>query len=447
MQMDGKDSFIGRLLGSAEKFSTEQVSQTIQLLIEHGVRWQASDIHIEPHDQFVQVRYRIDGELKGAHKITPKALEALIHQLKTMAHLDVMNQHTPQRGHFSVTIDERSYEIKLSIVPVYGGEKAVLHVAPPVREPLKLDSLGYWGNSLHTIQTSLSRSHGLILVAAPKHHGRSTTEASMLAALNNPSLNIATVEEAVSYRIPHASQTTTNSRAGLTTLTALQAVLHQDPNVVLVDNVTDKATAELAIQTALSGHLVLAGLHGDSAISSLLHLRSMHIPPYLLASTIRTAVGQRLVRKLCENCRERYELTAEQLDLLQRVFGVTNAAAFRRVHQLEEAALAQEMGGDTRPSSTASKITHLWRPHREGCESCNHTGYQGRVAITEVLSINDAIQQALLSDETTAASLHAVALKEGFVPLALDGLVKALRGIVTIKDVLHVVDRSLRQSA
>ena len=444
MQMDGKDSFIGRLLGSAEKFSTEQVAQTIQLLIEHGITWHANDIHIEPHDKFVQVRYRVDGELKGAHKITRAALEALTTELKLLAHLDTTNQHTPQRGHFTVQVDDAPYEIKLSLMPVLGGEKAVLHLAPRIREPHKLDTLGFWGVGLQTIQASLARSHGLIIVGAPKHHGRPTTEASMLASLNNPSLNIATIEESVEYRIPHASQTAINHRTGLTALSGLQAALHLDPNVLLVDTVTDKATAEQVVQTALSGHLVLAGMHSDSAASSLLHLRSMNIEPYLLASTIRTVISQRLTRKLCENCRERYELTQDQLELLERVFGINSASAFRRVNQLESQAINLGLGNDPRASSTSNRITHLWRPHREGCESCKHTGYTGRTAIVEVLPVSENIQHALLSPQTTQASLQALAIKEGFVPLALDGLVKALRGLVTIKDVLHVVDKSLR---
>lgn len=446
MQMDGKDSFMGRLLGNAEKFSAEQVAQTIQLLIEHGVRWQASDIHVEPHEAFMQVRYRIDGELKGAHKIPAKAHQAVMRQLKTLAHLDLLNEQTPQQGHFTATIKDESYDITISIMPVYGGEKAVLHLAAKVRVPHKLESLGFWGASLDVVQTALTRSHGMIVIASPKHHGRSTTEASMLAELHNPALNIATVEEAIVYRIPHASQTVVNPRNGLTTLSGLQAVLHQDPNVILVDSVTNKPTAELCVQTALSGHLVLAGMHGDSAISSLLHLRSMNIPPYLLASTIHAAIGQRLIRKLCENCRERQELTAEQHEQLQRIFGVSSASAFRRVHELEKEAIAEGLGNDPRPSSSATKVTHLWRARREGCEACNHTGYDSRVAITEALAVNEKIQQALLSEETTASSLHALALKQGYVPLALDGLVKSLRGLVSINDVLHVVDRSLRQT-
>lgn len=445
--MDGKNSFIERLLGNAEKFTTEQVAQTIQLLLEHGIRWHASDIHIEPHEQYVQVRYRVDGELKGAHKITRAALDALISQLKTSAHLDATNIHTPQTGHFVAQVDEQPFEIKLATMPVLGGEKAVLHLAPRIRDPLKLDSLGFWGSTLQNIQATLARSHGLVIVSAPKHHGRPTTEASMLAALNNPALNIATIEESIEYRIPHASQTVINPRAGLTMFSGLQAALHQDPNVLLVDNLPDKATADLAVQTAMGGHLVVAGLHSDSSASALLHLRSMGIPPYLLASTIRTVIAQRLVRQLCEHCRERYELTTEQLELLERVFGVTTASAFRRVNQLEQQAIALGIGNDSRPSSTQSHITHLWRPNREGCEKCQHTGFSSRIALVEVMPLSETLQQALLAPQVTTSELQAAAVQEGFVPLALDGLVKALRGLVTIKDVLHVVDRSLRHSA
>ncbi|MGF7229475.1 MAG: GspE/PulE family protein [Candidatus Saccharibacteria bacterium] len=445
--MDGKNSFIERLLGNAEKFTTEQVAQTIQLLLEHGIRWHASDIHIEPHEQYVQVRYRVDGELKGAHKITRAALDALISQLKTSAHLDATNVHTPQTGHFVAQVDEQPFEIKLATMPVLGGEKAVLHLAPRIRDPLKLDSLGFWGSTLQNIQATLARSHGLVIVSAPKHHGRPTTEASMLAALNNPALNIATIEESIEYRIPHASQTVINPRAGLTMFSGLQAALHQDPNVLLVDNLPDKATADLAVQTAMGGHLVVAGLRSDSSASALLHLRSMGIPPYLLASTIRTVIAQRLVRQLCEHCRERYELTTEQLELLERVFGVTTASAFRRVNQLEQQAIALGIGNDSRPSSTQSHITHLWRPNREGCEKCQHTGFSSRIALVEVMPLSETLQQALLAPQVTTSELQAAAVQEGFVPLALDGLVKALRGLVTIKDVLHVVDRSLRHSA
>lgn len=445
--MDGKDSFMSRLLGNAEKFSTEQVAQTIQLLVEHGVRWQASDIHIEPHDQYVLVRYRIDGHLKGAHKITRNALEALLAQLKLMAHLDATEEHNPQQGSFSITVDDQSYEIKLSTMPVYGGQKAVLHLAPQVREPIPLKSIGYWGSSLKSLQIALTRNHGMIIVSAPKHHGRPTTEASMLAALNNPGLNITTVEDAIEYRIPHASQTVVNPRHDLTFKKGLEATLHQDPNVILLSNLPDRATADAAVHVGMSGHLVVAGMHSDAAASALLHLRAIGVQPYLIASTVRTVVSQRLMRKLCEHCRERYELTEDQLTLLQRVFGISTNSAFQRIHQLEKLAIEAGIGGTSEPSSTATNIIYLWRPHREGCEACNHTGYTGRAIIGEVMNVTDAVQQALLSPNTTVSTLQQTALKENFVPLAIDGLVKALRGVVTIKDVLRSVDRSLRISA
>lgn len=329
-------------------------------------------------------------------------------------------------------------------MPVYGGEKTVLHITPKIQDALTLGQLGFWGENLRALQNALGRSHGLIMVNAPRHHGRPTTQASMLAALNNPSANIATIEESIEFRIPHASQTVINPRAGLTMLSGLQAALHQDPNVLLVGNLPDKKVAELTIQTAMSGHLVVAGLHSDSAASGLMHLRAMNVAPYLLASTIKAVVGQRLVRKLCEHCRERYELTPEQEQLLVKVFGIQDRTAFGRIYQLEQLAIQGGMGQDPRPNSSHTSITHLWRPHRNGCEDCSHTGFAGRTALTEVLPIDEKIQHLILSPETTTASLQQAAMRRGFVPYAHDGLVKALRGIITIKDVLRVADQHIR---
>src|SRR5882672_11457211 len=195
MQMDGKDSFIGRLLGSAEKFTAEQVTQTVQLLLEHGAKWQASDIHVEPHDNYVLVRYRIDGSLRSAHKIPRKALEAIVAQFKTLAALNIADTNTPQQGTFQTIIRDQTFDVHMTTMPVYGGEKVVLHLTTEARVPLLLKQLGFWGNNLTVIQNALGRSHGMIIVSAPKHHGRPTTQASMLAALNNPFYRFATIQE------------------------------------------------------------------------------------------------------------------------------------------------------------------------------------------------------------------------------------------------------------
>ncbi len=442
--MDGKDSFIGRLLGSAEKFTSEQITQTVQLLLEHGARWQASDIHVEPHDDYVLVRYRIDGSLRGAHKIPRKALESIVAQFKNLASLDEKETATPQQGTFQTTIRDQLFDVRIATMPVYGGEKVVLHLTTQARSPIALKQLGFWGKNLTIIQNALARSHGMVIVSAPKHHGRPTTQASMLTALNNPGLNIASIEESIEYRIPHASQSAVNHRNGLTMLKGLQAALHQDPNILLVGNLIDKPTSELAIQTATSGHLVVAGMHSDSASAALLHLRALDIPTYLIATSTRVVTAQRLVRKLCEHCRERQGITPEQLEQLQEAFGIHAASSFKRVHDLEASAIELGMGGDLRPNTTAKAITHLWSHHREGCEACNHTGYKGRVALTEAMQITEGVQKLLLDPKTTAVTLQTHAIKEdGFVPLALDGIIKALRGRVSMQDVLQVATNTI----
>ena len=426
-------------MGNAEKFTRKQVAQTVQLLLEHGARWQASDIHIEPHEQYVLVRYRIDGHLRSAHKIPRKALPALLEQCKEMALLDPKEVLAPQQGNFQTTVKDTSYTVQITTMPVYGGEKLVLHLTAQAKAPVPLAALGYWGKNLESMQTALARSFGTIIVTAPKHHGRPTTQASMVAALNNPALSIATIEEHLSYRIPHANQTAVNPRSGLSMLKGLQAVLHQDPNVVVVGSITDKDVADLTIETGMSGHLVVAGMHSDSAVSSLLHLRALGVPDYLMASSIKIVCAQRLVRKLCEHCRMRTAITDSQLEQLKKSFNISGPAAFKRIHELEIEAIESGIGEDKRPSTSSKTITHLWRPNREGCEACGHTGYNGRTALTEVLTFSDRVHKALLDPKTTTASLQASLIKnEGFVPLALDGITKSLRGHVAMHDVLRV---------
>jgi len=443
--MDGKDSLIERFLQNADVFTAEQVQETIQLLLEHGITWQASDIHIEPHNDYVLVRYRVDGNLQSAHKMPRSVHKTLTHHLKSKAALRTTEPLLPQQGSFQAILDGQNYDIDISTMPVIGGEKIVLHVATQVPTILPLHELGYWGTSLHTLQIAMGRSHGLTIVAAPRHHGRPMTMASLVQSLQNPALNIATIEEKADYRIPHANQTVVQPAAGFTMLQGLQAALHQDPNVVLLGNIPDRATAELTIQTALSGHLVVAGMYSDSAVGALLQLQHFGTPSYLIASGIKTVAAQRLVRKLCSNCRERYQLSEEQLSVLCRVFGVTSTKAIRRIHELEKLAHSAGLGSDNQLSSNTQTIHFLWRARKGGCSVCHNTGYQGRTCIGEVLQLNNDIQKALHDTNHTAASMQALAVKNpDFVPLALDGLVKALRGLTTIKDVLRVVDRSLR---
>lgn len=437
--MGVKDSFLGRLLGNADKFSEEQVAQTISLLVENGVKRQASDIHIEPHEQVARVRYRIDNILRGAHKLPLAALPAVVEQVKTLAHMRSQETSLPQEGQYAALVGEEQFEIQVATMPVIGGEKIVLHISRRLGKPPGLEALGFWGSGLTAIHTALARTHGLIAVATPRRGGKTTTLHSLLHLVTVPSLSIATVEDSIEYRVPGASQTHVRPHHGMTFYGGLQAALKQDPNIVMVGSLADKKTAETAIQAATGGHLVIAGMHGDNAVAALAHLRAVSEEPFLFASAVRIIISQRLVRKLCGYCRKIVVPSRAELKDIEAAFGIVTAAHRQRVHQLEQAAAHEGIGGHAELHSAASGLKALWQASEEGCEECNHTGFRGTVAIVEVLNISNGELQNSLVEEEKPAVLRKIALKEGFVPLELDGLVKALRGQTTITELLRAL--------
>lgn len=435
--MGAKDILTGRLLGNAQKFTDKQVAETLTMLVEHGLKRGASDIHIEPHERFVLVRYRIDGALCGVHKLPRTALATILAQLKTLADLNADEISTPQEGTYTVTVGDKRVDVRVATMPVIGGEKAVLHVSLERGKPLELERLGFWGAGLGTLQSVLAQPHGLVLVAAPRHHGSASTLFSLLSSLNSPLVSIATVETHPKHRLPGVNQTYLSG--GMNTREGLQAALKQDPNIIMLSDVPDTATAELAVHASTTGHFLLAGVHADGAVAALLRLRAAGLEPFLLVAALRAAIGQRLVRTLCPNCRERYALGTEEQRELAKRFGIT-AAAFKRVHELERAASPAIFGDVKQLGSTPTAITHLWRASATGCETCDRSGYGGRTAIVEVLQNTDNLQKVLLGRETLSVpGLQAIAVKDGFVPMALDGLVKALRGQTTIGEILHAV--------
>jgi type II secretory ATPase GspE/PulE/Tfp pilus assembly ATPase PilB-like protein len=436
--MGVKDSFLRRLLGNADKFSDEQVTQTINLLIEHAVKHRASDIHIEPHERFMMVRYRINGTLRGMHKLPVAAQAVVLARLKVLARLNETENELPLEGNYATLVGEDQFEVQVNTLPVVGGEKVVLHISQRLSQPPTLEALGYWGRGLRGLNHVLSRSHGLILVATPRRSGKTTTMHSMLQILNTPHVSIATVENSIEFHLKGASQTKVRPHHGLTFHDGLQAALNQDPNIVMISSLADKQTASLAVQAAAAGHLVIGGMHDESTTSALTQLRSLSEESLLMATTTRAAVSQRLLRRLCPECRERYIPSQEQIANLEESFGVATAAARRKVHELEQQAAAAGIGNNAHVNTTPSKITSLWRANDDGCEACNHTGYQGSVAMCEVLTLSDDLQKALL-DHQHGNKLHAIALKDGFIPMGLDGLVKALRGETTVQEVLRAL--------
>lgn len=436
--MGVKNAFLGRLLASSDKFSDEQVSQTINLLIEHAVTHNASDIHIEPHDRFVQVRYRIDNILKSVHKLPLAALPAVVAQIKEQARLNTGQDHLPQEGQYATLVGEDQFEIQVYTMPVIGGEKVVLHLSRRLNKPPTLQQLGFWGDALAILQQTLSATHGLIIVATPRRNGKTTTLHSMLQAINTPAVSIATVEDSIEFRLPGASQTIANTRHGVNTAEGLQAALNQDPNIVMLSNIPDRQTANAAVQAAVGGHLIIAGMHGDNAAKAIAQLQTMNDEDFLFSGAVKAALSQRLVRRLCPHCAIFYTPDRDELHGIEKAFGITAQSARQKVHELEQQAIRAGMGS-RQAVTTPAGITHLWRASEDGCEECNHSGYQGAVAVVEVLPTQDNDVESTLISTASAEKIRKVALKDGFVPMELDGLIKSLRGQTTLTELLRIL--------
>ncbi len=423
------------------------IAQTVNLLIEYAVKSGASDIHIEPREGYISVRYRIDGVLREANKLPKKVAAALVSRIKILSNLKIDERRAPQDGRFKIQVNEQIYALRVSTLPIVDGEKVVMRILNESTRALTLEDLGYWGKALDVINHAIIQPHGMILVTGPTGSGKSTSLFSILSMLNSPSVNISTVEDPVEYRVPGTNQTQVNPAAGMTFANGLRALLRQDPNIIMVGEVRDSETAGLAVQAALTGHLVFSTLHTNNAATCLPRLLDMGIEPFLIASTVRAVVGQRLVRRLCVDCREEYVPDAAVLKQIAEIFHTDDAAVMKQIHRLETVALEAGVGkasqtktGDKSAEqlgSSESKIVRLWRVHKEGCDSCGHAGYKGRIGIYEVLENSPAIQKLIVANGTSE-EIQNESVKEGMVTMQLDGLIKALRGQTTVEEILRV---------
>ena len=420
------------------------IAQTVNLLIEYAVKAGASDIHIEPRENFVSVRYRIDGILKETNKLPKKVMSALVSRIKILSNLKIDERRAPQDGRFKIEANGQIFALRVSTLPIVDGEKVVMRILNESSKALTLEELGYWGKSLATIKEAISQPHGMVLVTGPTGSGKSTSLFSALSLINSPTVNISTVEDPVEYRVPGTNQTQVNPVAGMTFSSGLRALLRQDPNVIMVGEIRDGETASLGVQAALTGHLVFSTLHTNNAATCLPRLLDMGIEPFLIASTVRAVVGQRLVRRLCVECREMVDPDAAALKRIQETFGVEDAAQMKYIHQLESQALEGGIGKSTtgkQPSDSLStsegKISRIWKAHDHGCANCNKTGYKGRIGIYEVLHNSENIQKLIVANSTSEV-INQQSIKEGMVSMQLDGFIKALRGQTTIEEILRV---------
>lgn len=412
-------------------------AQTVNLLIDYAVKASASDIHIEPREDYVLIRYRVDGILREANKLPKKLLNPIVSRIKILSNLKIDERRAPQDGRFKIELNGQLHALRVSTLPVVDGEKVVMRILSEGAKALTLEELGYWGYALDSINHAITQPHGMILVTGPTGSGKSTSLFSILSLLNKPAVNISTVEDPVEYKIIGANQTQVNPKAGMTFASGLRALLRQDPNIIMVGEIRDRETADLAVQAALTGHLVFSTLHTNNAATSLPRLLDMGVEPFLIASTVRAVVGQRLVRRLCPDCREQYQPDEAAIKQLDHIFGISNPATVGRFHTLEQQAIGGGVAKDIPPGTSDSQILRLWRAHDGGCENCGHVGYKGRTGIYEVLPNTETIQKLIVSS-ATSEDLQTQAIKEGMVTMQVDGFIKVLRGQTSVEEILRV---------
>ena len=432
-----EDDGTAQQVSEADVAENSPIAQTVNLLLEYAIRSQASDIHIEPRENFVQVRYRIDGVLKEVNQLPRNVLGALISRIKILSNLKIDERRVPQDGRFKIKIAGKQYALRVSTLPIADGEKVVMRILDESNQAVTLQQLGYWGHSLSVISEAMTEPNGMILITGPTGSGKSTSLFSILTMLNKPDVNISTIEDPVEYKIPGVNQTQTNVKAGMTFANGLRALLRQDPNIIMVGEIRDGETANLGVQAALTGHLVFSTLHTNNAATSLPRLLDMGIEPFLIASTVKAVVGQRLVRRLCMVCRQQYTPSPEEIAEVTKLFNLRDGQTFAYIHELELQAMQQQVGGETPAGTTEQTITSMWHASPDGCDECNHTGYKGRIGIYEVLGVSIPIQK-MITANATSEQIQEQAIADGMTTMQTDGLVKALRGDTTIEEVLRV---------
>ncbi len=393
----------------SEVIKEAPIAKIVSTILEYAVKSRASDVHLEPQEDRVRVRYRIDGILYERLSLPLGVSEAVISRVKILSGLKIDEHRTPQDGRFNFKVADEEVDLRVSSLPTVFGEKIVMRLLRKSGGVPTLSDLGLNGSSLRTLETAMLRPHGIILVCGPTGSGKTTTLYAVLSKLNTTRVNILTLEDPVEYQIPGANQVQINDDVGLTFATGLRAFLRQDPNIILVGEIRDKETTELAIQASLTGHLVFSTLHTDSATGALPRLLDMGAETFLLASTINASMGQRIARKICSHCKVDYVPPTEIIEEIRKILGPLMPRTEGTVKLFKGA----------------------------GCEVCGHSGFLGRVGIFEVMPVTDGIAKLIL-ERSDSSTLEAQAKKEGMITMKQDGYLKVLAGLTTIDEILRV---------
>ncbi len=422
---------------SEELSEDSPIAKTVTLILEYAIRLNASDVHIEPRENHVQIRYRIDGMLKEANQLPISVMSGLVSRIKILSNLKIDEHRIPQDGRFKINIGDKQYALRVSTLPIADGEKIAMRILDESNKAISLEQLGFWGKSLNDIKTAITEPNGMVLVTGPTGSGKSTSLFSILTILNNPHVNISTIEDPVEYKIPGVNQTQTNNKAGITFANGLRALLRQDPNIIMIGEIRDSETADLSVQAALTGHLVFSTLHTNDAATSLPRLLDMGIEPFLIASTARIVVGQRLVRRINPKTRQSFEPSEEEKQLVIKMFNLQANQDFSYIHELEKRAASEGVGGDTPLATDESGILRLWRADPNDNDNGANNGYIGRTGIYETLKNSQNIQRLIIAN-ATSAQIKEQAIAEGMISLQTDGLIKMLRGETTLEELIRV---------
>ena len=389
-------------------------AKIVYSLLSRAVKERASDIHVEPYEHRVVVRFRVDGVLKKRVELPKEIQSALVSRLKIMSNLKIDEQRLPQDGRLQIIYDKRPIDFRLSTIPVVFGEKVVMRILDKTVGIVSLDEVGLADRGLEVLKRNSERTHGMILVTGPTGSGKTTSLYAVLGRLMNENVNILTLEDPVEYQIESINQSQVHAEIGYTFASGLRAVVRQDPDIVMLGEIRDQETADMAIHAALTGHVVLSTLHTNDAAGAFPRLIDMKIEPFLITSSVHTVIGQRLARKICPECREGFEVTEAEMTEVKGIIAT--------------------MPEDVQKEFSKEKMQFQ---HGKGCDACGTTGYHGRIGIFEVLDVTEPIRELVLK-RSSGAAITELGVKEGMVTMIQDGIIKALRGQTTLSEVWRV---------
>lgn len=428
---DLEDAFLSYKVGVKDEFKSvlnklgdknlsrerrdEVIVEMVDILLQYGYQSGASDIHVEPYEKKITIRFRIDGIMHDVLDMPKELLDFIISRIKILSKMRTDVHRSAQDGKITYKIGNDRIDIRVSIVPVVYGENIVMRLLNTKQRNITLSSLGMTGEALERVKLGTKKTHGMILSTGPTGSGKTTSLYAILKILNRREVNISTIEDPVEYDIDGISQIQVNPKTDLTFAKGLRAIVRQDPDIIMVGEIRDEETASIAVNSALTGHLVLSTLHTNDAATALPRLLDMKIESFLVASTVNVVIGQRLVRKICTKCRASYELTEEEKDIIEITPGL------KKIFQ----------------KRFGNKMQNIRLYKGSGCKVCNFTGYEGRIGIFEVLEVNEEIRNAILL-KASKDVLEKIAIKNGMTTMMEDGAEKVFNGITSFSEVMRV---------